>query len=197
MHGKVGGDLLRQVAMPTLLVTHDLAEANLLADRIAVYDEGQILQLGAPAEIMHRPANLAVARLTGLKNCFKGYVEAILPDRLRVRVGPLRLTTPRYPVNSGQPVYACLRPEQLILLDPAQPANPADNIVRARVESVTTDGLTFFLQLCLIESRLLPDSRYDFIAALPLHAYELLTPAAGQVWPVWLKQSAIHLIPAA
>jgi osmoprotectant transport system ATP-binding protein len=47
----------------TLLVSHDLSEALLLADRIAVIVDGRLAQLGAPGEIVARPASPAVAAL--------------------------------------------------------------------------------------------------------------------------------------
>ena len=47
----------------TLFVSHDLAEALLLADRIAVVVDGRIEQHGTPADILERPASAAVSRL--------------------------------------------------------------------------------------------------------------------------------------
>jgi molybdate transport system ATP-binding protein len=82
-----------QLKIPTLLVTHDLAEANILADRIAVYQQGHLLQVGTPTEIMRRPADLTVARLTGTQNCFAGEVKTVNPQGLQVAAGPLLLDT--------------------------------------------------------------------------------------------------------
>ena len=48
----------------TLFVSHDLSEAALLADRIAVLVDGRLVQLASPAEVLSRPANEAVARMT-------------------------------------------------------------------------------------------------------------------------------------
>src|SRR5690606_17866928 len=49
----------------TLFVTHDQIEALTMADRIAVLDEGRVVQVGTPDDIYDRPANTFVARLVG------------------------------------------------------------------------------------------------------------------------------------
>jgi len=49
--------LHRKLELTTVMVTHDMTEALLMADRIAVMHEGRILQLGSPHELMTRPAD--------------------------------------------------------------------------------------------------------------------------------------------
>jgi ABC-type proline/glycine betaine transport system ATPase subunit len=58
--------LRRRLSKTMLLVTHDLAEAFRLADRIGVMREGRLLQLAAPAELKQRPADDYVRRLLEL-----------------------------------------------------------------------------------------------------------------------------------
>lgn len=188
--------LLSQVNIPTLFVTHDLAEANLLADRIAVYHQGQLLQVSKPAEIMHHPASLEVARLLGPHNCFSGEVKMVTSRGLQVQVGPLLLDTPSYPFAVGQAVDCFLRPEQVILLRSKESLQNYSNLAQVQVVSIVTDGLSFSLQLCLVGERLLPGKTYDLIATLPLHVYESLSPEVGQIWSVSLKRDAIHLLKA-
>jgi molybdate transport system ATP-binding protein len=57
--------LLRELGLPTLLVTHDFEDAAALADRVGVVLEGRLLQLGRPAELVEQPADPFVAALTG------------------------------------------------------------------------------------------------------------------------------------
>jgi multiple sugar transport system ATP-binding protein len=57
--------LQTEVQTTTVYVTHDQAEALALADRIAVMESGRIRQLGTPAEVFKRPANLFVAGFIG------------------------------------------------------------------------------------------------------------------------------------
>ncbi|HEV7896537.1 MAG TPA: ABC transporter ATP-binding protein [Planosporangium sp.] len=57
--------LQRELAVTTVFVTHDQAEALALADRIAVMDAGQVRQVGTPREVFGRPANTFVANFIG------------------------------------------------------------------------------------------------------------------------------------
>ena len=65
-------DLKRELAIPIVLVTHDLNEARMLADRLAVMDVGRVLQQGTPAHIHNAPRNARVADLVGIQNRFQG-----------------------------------------------------------------------------------------------------------------------------
>jgi osmoprotectant transport system ATP-binding protein len=56
-------ELRRELGTTAIFVTHDAAEALLLGDRIAVLGGGHLLQVGAPEELLRRPAHAAVAEL--------------------------------------------------------------------------------------------------------------------------------------
>jgi hypothetical protein len=62
-HGYAHGDRkLHQVLKATMIyVTHDQVEAMTLADKIVVLKDGQVMQVGSPMELYHKPANLFVA----------------------------------------------------------------------------------------------------------------------------------------
>lgn len=63
-----------ELSVPVILVTHALDEAAMLADRMCVLYQGKTLQIGAPYEVMTRPAGPLVARVLGLKNVFTAEV---------------------------------------------------------------------------------------------------------------------------
>lgn len=65
--------LRREHAMPIVLVTHDLAEARLLADRLVILDAGSSLQSGPPQRVIAQPRNGRVADLVGHPNHFAGF----------------------------------------------------------------------------------------------------------------------------
>lgn len=64
--------LRQEVSTPMVLVTHDLAEARRLADRVVIVDAGQTLQSGTPARVFASPRNARVANLVGIQNHFEG-----------------------------------------------------------------------------------------------------------------------------
>ena len=57
--------LVAERSVPSILVTHELADAQAFADRLAVLDRGEVLQVGAPDEVVLRPASRRVAELIG------------------------------------------------------------------------------------------------------------------------------------
>ena len=68
-------DLRRELAVPMVLVTHDLHEARLLADRLVVMDAGQVLQSGTPEFVHRAPRTARVADLVGIANRWPGWWE--------------------------------------------------------------------------------------------------------------------------
>jgi len=66
---------LRELRLPTILVSHDFADVVGLADRIAVMEAGRVVQTGAPSELLETPASPFVAAFTGV-NFFTGTAGA-------------------------------------------------------------------------------------------------------------------------
>lgn len=87
---------LRQtLTVPIVLVTHDLHEARLLADRMVVMDGGTVLQQGTPQFVHRSPRNARVADLVGIHNRFRGIWEGAAPTLGRGRL--------RWLVDEGGP----------------------------------------------------------------------------------------------
>ena len=132
--------LIRQIGITALFVTHDQVEALSLADRVAVMDQGRIVQEGAPAEIYDRPKNLFVARFLGAANVLAGRVEERdCQGRARIALAGgeyrLMLVTEHGP---GATVDVVLRPENLTIA--AQPPADALNAIPGRIVALTFQG---------------------------------------------------------
>jgi osmoprotectant transport system ATP-binding protein len=68
----------RELTLTVMFVSHDLTEALLLADRIAVMDAGRIVQVGAPGELLAAPADARVAELVATPRRQSERVERLL-----------------------------------------------------------------------------------------------------------------------
>jgi ABC-type sulfate/molybdate transport systems ATPase subunit len=83
---------LRSLGIPTLLVTHDFADASALSDRVAVIVEGTLRQLAPPAEMVDAPADRFVVALTGGSvvrgSARNGHLELDADGELEVAVYP-------------------------------------------------------------------------------------------------------------
>ncbi|PSL37032.1 putative spermidine/putrescine transport system ATP-binding protein [Labedella gwakjiensis] len=88
-------ELQRELGITFIFVTHDQEEALTLSDRIAVFNDGRIEQLGTPAEIYERPASPFVAEFVGTSNIFsddtaravlgRSGFHSVRPEKVRLR----------------------------------------------------------------------------------------------------------------
>lgn len=124
-----------------LFVTHNLAEAYRLSSKMAVYDNGALLQWGECRSIIERPVNKKVARMIGMDNIFSGIVSKIEGGRLEVRLGTSQLCLyadhPDH-LAVNQEVSVAIRPEYIQVAD-----SPEDNCLKAELVS-STEELSFY-----------------------------------------------------
>lgn len=107
-------ELQQRVGITFIYVTHDQEEALTMSDRIAVMNEGKILQLDGPEEIYEQPANRFVADFIGETNFMVGTVIKVGKRRAQVMIDgqvPVKVLKTKH-VNVGQEVTIAVRPEQ-------------------------------------------------------------------------------------
>jgi molybdate transport system ATP-binding protein len=73
---KTLAELRTDLNIPIVLVTHDLREADMLADRITVIDQGISLQTASPQVLFQKPRNSRVAELVGISNMYHGMFDS-------------------------------------------------------------------------------------------------------------------------
>ena len=79
-------DLQQSLGITFIFVTHDQEEALTMADRIAVFNDGNIVQIGTPREVYEQPANEFVAGFVGISNLLHqdGKVLSIRPEKIHI-----------------------------------------------------------------------------------------------------------------
>jgi len=110
--------LQKELGITTVYVTHDQEEALTLSDRIAVFNQGKVLQVGPPKALYERPANRFVADFIGINNLIEGTVVAAdeSQHRLRVRTALGELSTlSEAQFAAGERCIVSIRPENMDL----------------------------------------------------------------------------------
>ncbi len=90
IRAKAQDDLLaiqRRFGTTVVLVTHDIDEAFRLGDRVAVMSQGRLLQYGDPAELLTRPADPIVSRMTGVSDRALKLLSLTLAGDVAVPIG--------------------------------------------------------------------------------------------------------------
>ncbi len=120
-------NIIEQVGVTCVMVTHDQDEAMSMATRIAVMSEGRILQVGAPGEIYETPNCRFVADFIGSVNMFEGRVTVDEPDHVVIASAEgLHYVNHGITGTMGMPVSVAVRPEKIGLqVEPPSPAQRA------------------------------------------------------------------------
>ena len=150
-------ELVARVAITTLYVTHDQAEALALSDMIAVMSEGRIVQSGPPRAVYNKPNNEFVASFLGAANFLRGRVVARADDSnayVEIEGGAVRtmLSVPGA-ILPGASILVAFRPEAATLLLSAPTPAHNGNIVACKIERLTFQGNTTECQVTVGDTR--------------------------------------------
>jgi molybdate transport system ATP-binding protein len=181
--------LRRDLAMPIILVTHDLDEAAMLADTMVVIHHGKTLQQGTPAQVLHQPNTIAVAKLVDVRNLFNA--DLIRHDnKAQLHWQGTRITLSERQIEQDRTVNWTISPSKVILHQRVRPSrgereNPINGHI---IELLTLRGITTVLlavegvENCIIQM----DISEHVASRNDLKVGEMIT--------VSLLASAIHLI---
>jgi putative spermidine/putrescine transport system ATP-binding protein len=109
--------LHRRLELTIVFVTHDQSEALTMSDRIAVFNHGNIEQIGSPRDIYDRPQTRVVAEFIGETNLIEGTVKATNGNGASVEIDEGRsvLVSGNGSLSVGSRVHISLRPERISL----------------------------------------------------------------------------------
>lgn len=150
-------NIIKKVGVTCVMVTHDQEEAMIMADRIAVMQEGRFLQVGHPREIYETPSCVFVAGFIGDVNLFKGKVVVDEPDHVVIDTPECRQYVNHGITGTiGMQVSIALRPEKICLQDHEptleqreSPEEQGYNVARG-----TIDGIAYFGKFTQFQVRL-------------------------------------------
>lgn len=134
-------DIIEQVGVTCVMVTHDQDEAMTMAGRIAIMNAGAIEQIGAPAEVYEYPNCRFSAEFLGSVNLFDGRVSRVDEGTVRIRSRILEeplLVATADAMPEGAEVSVAVRPEKIVIS--AEPPNIGFNTAPGKIEDLAYLG---------------------------------------------------------
>jgi spermidine/putrescine transport system ATP-binding protein len=179
----------REVGITFIYVTHDQEEALTMSDRIAVMNEGRVVQVGPPPEIYHTPTSVFVASFIGIANLIPAVVHEVHALDATVLVGGrYRMAVPiaGQRLRAGAAATIMVRPERLRL----SAAGPADGTGMP----VTVEHAVF--QGPVVRCTLRGAEGTELVAHVgPEQSLPVLAPGLA-LWVRWDRDAARLLPPA-
>jgi len=170
----------RELGITMIYVTHDQTEAMTMSDRIAVFGNGRLAQVGAPLEVYNRPVNRFVAQFIGDSNIFAGRIDPARPGVAELDgIGPVRIGGSDAPAGT---IDVMIRPERLRI----RQAGAADD--GNKFEMTVDDVINYGDSILVIGKT----------RGLPLRARlmgtEFKTPVPGSVVQLTWAPADVHLL---
>ena len=184
------GDLekiLCETRTTAVISTHDQTEALRLADRIAVMNEGRIVQVGRVTEVMNHPADGFVASFVGVETVLAGRVVKVSDGVFTASVEGGREIEAVGLVRMGASVLCCIRPENItIATNRESSGTSARNVFLGRIRKITPLGLFH---------RVYVDCGFELVAYVTRQSLEGLSLEEGKEVTASFKATAVHVIP--
>ena len=178
--------LLSQTNITTIFITHDLDEALLLGDRVAVLLGGVLRQVGHPQDVFTAPSDNDVASFVGVETVISGNVIVSQNGQVIVDANGLHLeAVGDFP--SGSPVWFCLRPEDITLsTSDGNVISSARNRLSGHITRMTPSGPLV---------RVIVDCGLPIVALITRGSANEMKLYEGQSVTATFKATAVHLIP--
>jgi molybdate transport system ATP-binding protein len=168
-------------AIPILLVTHDRGEALALGEKMLVFEQGRIVDEGAPLKVLGAPRRLTVANLAGLENIFPGKISAVDAARgtMTVQVAEIAFEMPFYGHAVGDRITIGISANDILLALEKPVAISVRNIIAGEIAALESEDINLYVKVdCGVMVRVL----------ITRHAADELKLAVGS--KVWLAVKA-------
>jgi len=178
--------LLAETSITTVFITHDLDEALLLGDRVAVLLGGVLRQVGRPQDVFTAPSDGEVAAFVGVETVIAGKVAASQNGQIIVEADGLHLEAVG-DAPTGTSVLFCLRPEDITLSHAdGSIVSSARNHLNGRIMLMTPSGPLV---------RVVVDCGLPVVALITRGSANEMKLMEGQPVTATFKATAVHLIP--
>jgi molybdate transport system ATP-binding protein/molybdate/tungstate transport system ATP-binding protein len=160
-------------------VTHSLEEAFFLGDKIALLDNGKIVQTGKPKEVFRKPNSKFAADFMGVDNIFKGK-STIINGASHIDVGGVIIVST---IPESGPLFASIRPEEIFVSK--QPiASSARNSFHGTVENIIDKGTVL---------NLLINIGISFVVVITRQSFDSMKIKINDSVYITFKAAAVHI----
>lgn len=196
---KLRGDLLlihQRYPITTLFVTHDLEEAFVMGDKIAIINNGRLEQFGAREEVFYKPKTKNVAKFLGARNIFSGKIASLNGATVAIEnpeIGEIKafIHPEETQLSVGEKITFGIRPEEIMIIRPDKPIDKKvqDNLLEGEVLTTLGKGASHTVYFKL------KDKNATLKIEIPNFAYRKLKLSKGKMITVSLKKESIWIIP--
>jgi len=179
---------------PTILcVTHDFEDAYLLGERITIFIDGKVEQVGRREDIFLRPKSKRVAQFLGLKNLFSGRIlkQEDPLQRLIIGVNGLQFSIPmtlyQDKIEVGKEIVLFIRPEEVMIIREGKPVKESlrRNIFEGEILDIADKGRYHSVYFQTKEGKIL------FEISIPNYTFRNLNLSTGKILKVALREESL------
>ncbi|MBE3036146.1 MAG: ABC transporter ATP-binding protein [Candidatus Atribacteria bacterium] len=182
-------DILRATGRSTIYVTHDRNEAMIIADSIAVINEGRIEQFGPKDEVFRKPASEFIAKFVGVETLIEGIVAEYKDNVCRIKIAGCKndIFAVAASADQGTKVTVAIRPEDVILynieINPG--SSSAMNSFMGEITEIQDLGIFKKVEI---------DCGFNLVSFVTQNSIERLGLAPGKKVLSSVKASSVHIL---
>ncbi|MBE3086223.1 MAG: ABC transporter ATP-binding protein [Bacteroidetes bacterium] len=182
-------DILRAAGRSTIYVTHDRNEAMIIADSIAVINEGRIEQFGPKDEVFRKPASEFIAKFVGVETLIEGIVAEYKDNVCRIKIAGCKndIFAVAASADQGTKVTVAIRPEDVILynieINPG--SSSAMNSFMGEITEIQDLGIFKKVEI---------DCGFNLVSFVTQNSIERLGLAPGKKVLSSVKASSVHIL---
>lgn len=181
----------------TLCVTHDFEEAYLLADRITIFMDGEVKQVGEKDEVFLRPGSRKVAQFLGARNIYRARIAGNEEGQEQwiLEVNGIHFSVPfrsqRRKMEVGQEVDLFIRPDEVMIIREGKPVKESlkRNIFEGQILEIIDRGRYQAVYFQTLEGKV------PFEISIPNYAFRNLNLSIGKMTKVALREESLWVMP--